>query len=77
MNCFIISLIHFIPICELTISALLTKIDTFANSVDPDQTAHNELSCCWQQLSCPDESVYVRTTGLKGLNIAFVLAQNG
>ena len=28
----------------LTLSALQTKTDTFANSVDPDETAYNELT---------------------------------
>ena len=34
----------------LTLSALQTVTDTFANSVDPDETAHNEPS--HQHLHC-------------------------
>ena len=33
-----------ITFAVLTLSALQTKIDSFANSVDPDETAHNEPS---------------------------------
>ena len=29
----------------LTLSALKSKTDTFANSVDPDETAHHDLHC--------------------------------
>ena len=53
----------------LTLSALKTKTDTFAKSVDPDKTAHEpiiriyslcyydldlQLSPFWQQWVCPN-----------------------
>ena len=44
------SFCNILVISDYTLSALQTKTDNFANSVDPDETAHNEPS--HQDLHC-------------------------
>ena len=73
---------HWIGSSGLTLSALQTKTDTFANSVDPDEMAHNEpsqqdLHCLPFWLASPYETVdmskfkagrvHLRNLGVKGL----------
>ena len=53
---------HTKPVAPLTVSALYTKTDTFANSLDPGETTHNMAS--YLDLHCLSFCLWITTVTL-------------